>query len=45
MKLTNPWFMKKIVDKNRKQRAIFTLEVVSVDQKMMVFQETLLVRH
>ena len=27
MKLTNPWFMKKIIDKNRKQRAIFTLEV------------------
>ena len=27
MKLTNPRFMKKIIDKNRKQRAIFTLEV------------------
>ena len=45
MKLTNPWFMKKIIDKNRKQRAIFTLEVSLGRSKMMVFQETLLVRH
>ena len=27
MKLTNPRFMKKIIDNNKKQRAIFTLEV------------------